>query len=199
MKTKKQTKNHLNRNSLLAVLILGLTAAATLADPVTTRAQSTSNIVQSAESFFASFNTNYTWTNVTLEVSSGYAQVAGANAASKLDAQVNFGNARQYDAGCSLQFSGLGSAVNAAEARFGYAVLQHYDTKAEAVLLAGYDNTALDSAGRVAGSAEIEPALELKKKPTPNTFALFKVSLPVKFTGRFNTQPTVEAAVGFTY
>ncbi len=176
-----------------------LAAVAAIAFALSATAQDTSNIIQSAESFFGSFNTNYTWYNVTLEMSSGYAQVAGVNAASKLDAQIDFGSAKQYDGGCSLQFSGIGSAVNAAEARLGYAVIQHYDTKAEAVLLAGYDSTALNASGQMVGSAEAEPAIEFKKKPTPNTFAMLKVSLPVKFVGRFNTQPTIEAAVGFTY
>jgi hypothetical protein len=162
-------------------------------------AQITSNIVQSAGLFFGSFNTNYTWTNCVLEMSSGYAQVTGVNAASKLDAQLDFGSAKQFDFGASLQFSGIGSVVNGAEARFGYAALEHYDTKVEAVLLAGYDATVANGQGVLVGSAVVEPALEFKKKPTPNTFAMLKISLPVKFVGKFNTSPTIEAGVGFTY
>lgn len=182
-------KNYLFAGALSAILLAGFEL----------NAQVTSNIVQSAESFFGSFNTNFTWSTVTLEMSSGYAQVTGVNAASKLDAQIDFGSSKQYDGGCSLQFSGIGSAVNGAEARFGYAVIEHFDTKVEAVLQAGYNADVANARGVLVGSAIVEPALEFKKKPTPNTFAMLKISLPVKFVGKFNTSPTIEAAAGFTY
>ena len=145
-------------------------------------------IFSSIEYYFTSFNTNYTWTNVTIEADSGYAQVTGVNASSKLNLQYDIGN---FDVGTSLQFSGIGSAVNAYEAQVGYAVVNYYDTKVDAFLRAGYDDTQR--------AAVIEPGISLKKKLTPNTYAETAITFPIYTAGTFTRTPTIYIGVGFTF
>ena len=146
-------------------------------------------IFNSIEYYFTSFNTNFTWTNVTFEVDSGYAQVTGVNAASKLNLQYDiWGN---FDLGASFQFSGVGSDINAIEAQAGYAIVNHYDTKAEVIMRAGYDDT--QRAG------VFEPGLTLKKKLTDNTYAETALSFPVYTSGTFTKTPTIYVGVGFTF
>ena len=145
-------------------------------------------IFNSIEGYFTSFNQDYTWSNVTFEVDSGYAQVTGVNAASKLNLQYDIGN---FNVGTSLQFSGAGSAVNAFEGQLGYRLIEHYDTTVDFDLRAGYDDT---TRGGV-----IEPLLALKKKLTPNTFAETAISFPFYTTGTFTKTPTIYIGVGFTF
>ncbi|MDE2100810.1 MAG: hypothetical protein KGL39_26425 [Patescibacteria group bacterium] len=143
----------------------------------------------SAESYLTSFNTNYTFDGVTLEMSTGYKQVTGINAASFVDAQYNFANGLNIDA--SIQFSGVGSPINAFQAGIGYNVIKHYDCEVNAVVLAGYDD--------VKSAGVYEPGLTLKKKLTPNTFAELGISLPIYSTGSFNRNPTFRVGTGFTF
>ncbi len=119
---------------------------------------------------------------------SGYAQVTGVNAASKLNLQYDIGN---FNLGTSLQFSGVGSAVNALEGQVGYAIITHYDTKVDIDLRAGYDDTTR--------GAVVEPVLALKKKLTPNTYAETAISFPIYTTGTFTKTPTIYVGVGFTF
>ena len=143
---------------------------------------------QSAENYFTTFNPAYTWTNLTLEASTGYKQVTGVNAASTLDVQYDFS---RWSLGADAQFSGVGSPVNALQIAGGYALIEHFDTKLEADFRAGYD-------WNVHG-AVIEPALFLKKKLTANTFAETGLSLPVYSQGTFNRNPTFYLETGFTF
>jgi hypothetical protein len=145
-------------------------------------------IFTTIQSYLTTFNPAYSWSNVTLEFDTGYAQVTGVNAASKLNGQYDIGN---FDVGLSLQFSGVGSAFNAYEAQVGYAVLNHYDTKIDVVLRAGYDDTKQ--------SAVVEPGLTLKKKLTENTFAETAITMPFYFHQQFVKTPTFYIGVGFTY
>lgn len=167
--------------ALGAVCIVSTAKAQTNVPPSAT-------IFNSIELYFISFNTNYTWTNVTIEADSGYAQVTGVNASSKLNLQYDIGN---FNVGTSLQFSGVGSAVNAFEGQVGYALVNYYDTKVDFDLRAGYDDT-------VRG-AVIEPLLSLKKKLTPNTYAETAISFPFYTGGTFTKTPTIYIGVGFTF
>lgn len=143
----------------------------------------------SAQAYLTSFNTNYSFTDITLEVSTGYKQVTGVNAASFLDAQYDFANG--LNIGGSLQFSGVGSPINGFEAGLGYNLIRHYDASVNVQLLGGYDNVRKDGV--------IEPGVTLKKKLSPNTFAEIGASLPVFFSGGFNSQPTFRVGTGFTF
>ncbi len=170
-------------------LIAALIASAALAVQAQTNGPITvQSFATSFEQYMTSFNTNYTFTNVTIEVATGYKQVTGVGAASTLDAQYDFGN---LNAGLGLQFSGVGSPINAAEAQFGYAIVNHYDTKVDVDLRAGYDWT------RRAGV--IEPTIFLEKKMTPNTFTRLGASLPIYTSGQQSTTPTFYVEAGFTY
>jgi hypothetical protein len=171
--------------------IAALAAIATIFACVSAHAQTNTpaTFFTSAQSYLTEFNTNYTFSGVKLEMSTGYKQVTGVNAASFVDGQYNFANGLNIDA--SIQFSGVGSAINGAEAGIGYNVIQHYDCEVNAVLLGGYDN--------VRGDGVIEPGVTLKKKLTENTFAEIGMSLPVFFQGGFNSQPTFRVGTGFTF
>lgn len=174
---------------LLSALVLSLN--------LNTQAQTSTNVpsfLNSVEYYFTSFNTNFTWTNCIVEASSGYKQVTGANAASFVDAQINVYGSFNLDA--SIQFSGVGSAINGGEFGVGYAY-RHYDTELTAELLGGYDNTKVTRSGN--GSFEIEPALILKKKMTLNTYSEIGISEPIFTSGRFNSQPTFRIGAGFTF
>lgn len=156
------------------------------------------NFLGSVQSYLTSVNTNYTFAGVKLEASSGYKQVNGANAASEVYLQYDFNPS--YDAMLNCQFSGLGSAVNAVEGGFGYALINHFDTKVQADILAGWDSTKGNVVKGVnQGALVVEPRVALKKKLTDNTFAETALSLPIYTIGKINTQPSIYIGVGFTY
>lgn len=175
---------------------------------ITVQAQSSSvpnlitngqTFLQSAAGYFTDFNTNYTWQGIKIELSAGYAQVAGVNAAEKVDGQFDFGSSSQFAIEGTVQFSGIGSAINGGELGFEYAVIQHYDTKVEVGLIGGYDDTIENTKGERVGSEVIEPEISIKKKLTTNTFAGTKLSLPIRFIGKFNSDPTIYVMAGFTF
>ncbi len=172
-----------------------ISVGAILTIAITTQAQTTTNNVssffQQTTEYLTSFNTNYTFVGVSLEASTGYKQTTGDNAANFVDAQYDFGSSNRYDFGADLTFSGVGSAFNSEEAQFGYALVQHYDTRLQIDLCAGFDSTQ--------SSIVVEPELTLKKKLTSNTFTELGISLPEYFRGGFNRTPSFKAGVGFTF
>lgn len=168
----------------VALFVISISAQAQTNSVVTPQ-----SFFTSAENYLTDFNTNYSFENISLEVSTGYKQVTGVNAASFLDAQFDFANG--LNLGASLQFSGVGSAINGAEAGLGYNLIRHFDTAVNAQLLAGYDN--------VRREGVIEPGLTIKKKMTPNTFMEIGMSLPIFFHEQFNSQPTFRVGTGFTF
>lgn len=176
---------------LIVIALFGISSVATQA-----QTSITNTIFGSVEAYFTSFNTNYTFTNTLLECSTGYKQVTGVNAANFIDGQVNLYKGLTLDA--SVQFSGVGSALNGGEAGIGYNVIQHYDTELNVSLLGGYDNTHKSVKGEL-GADVVEPGFTVKKKLTSNTFAETGISLPIFTTGKFNNQPTIRIGVGFTY
>jgi hypothetical protein len=171
---------------LFLIITLGVICFCAAARAQTNTAAGT--IFSSIASYFTSFNTNYTWAGVTIEADSGYAQVTGVNASSKLNVQYDIGN---FDVGTSLQFSGVGSAINAWEGQVGYAVVNHYDTKVDVLLRGGYDDT---TRGGV-----IEPGISLKKKLSENTYAETAITFPIYTAGTFTRTPTIYIGVGFTF
>lgn len=193
-------KHQLRSLLLVAGLLAALPLAAqtTITNPPVAVTQSPASFLGSVQSYLTDINTNYTFTNVTLEASTGYKQVNGANAASEMYLQYNFGGG--FDAMANFQFSGVGSAVNAAEAGVGYALINHFDTKVQADLLAGWDTTkGAVVKGSSQGAIVVEPRVALKKKLSLNTFAETAISLPVYTIGKLNTQPSIYIGVGFTY
>jgi hypothetical protein len=163
--------------------IIATAMAALLAIGLTARAQS-SNFLSSVESYATSFNTNYTWTNVSYEISTGYKQVTGQGAVNVLDAQWDCW--KGLNVGAEGQFSGVGSAVNGAEAQIGYAIVQHYDTKVDIDLRMGMAENMQENKTGV-----FEPAVFLEKKQTLNTATKVGLSMPFYFRGKFNNTPTV--------
>ena len=186
----------MRNNSVRSFLVFAcLAATAILTTPAPVMAQTNDpavptqqTFVQTAQLYLTSQNTNFDF-NDTLEVATGYKQVNGANAASTLDVELNIHT--NINVGAALQFSGVGSPVNAFEAQGGYAVINRYDVKVEADLRAGYDWNVK--------AAVFEPGVFLKKKATPNTFFEIGVSLPVYTRGAFNRNPTFFAETGFTW
>ncbi len=183
---------------LLIVLTFGLLGGCLAHAQTPPPANPATTFVGSVENYFTLINTNFTFSGVTLEMSSGYKQVTGANAASELYAQYNLTD--NFDVMGNFQFSGLGSAINAIEAGPGYAFINHSDLKLQADLLVGWDSTKGNTTGKAGqGALVIEPRLALKKKLTLNTYAETAVSLPQYTLGKMNTQPSFYIGVGFTY
>jgi Flp pilus assembly pilin Flp len=204
MNTEKNSFSNIPRNNL--GLVAGLLAIAIIFGCQPARSQSApsdagtapATFVTSVQKYFTGINTNYTFDNVTLEMSTGYKQVNGVNASSELYAQYDVTPA--VDVMGNLQFSGIGSAINAAELGVGYAIIHHFDTKVQADLLCGWDATKSETLNGVRqGALVVEPRLALKKKLTPNTYAETAVSLPVYTIGKLNSQPSFYMGVGFTY
>lgn len=170
--------------TLLVVLLLLVGISAKAQTNVTT----VPTFFGSVQAYFTSFNTNYLWTGVMFDAETGYKQVTGVNAASFADINYHIGDA--FEAVGTIQYSGVGSAINGGEIGIGYAI-NHYDTRLTADLLGGYD------LNRACG--EIEPKLEVKKKLTTNTYASVGMSLPIFFNGGFNSQPTFWTGLGFSF
>src|ERR1700676_4942798 len=74
----------------------------------------------SVQSYFTSFNTNYSWTNISFDAETGYKQVTGVNAASW--AELNYHIGDSFEAVGVIQYSGVGSAINGGEIGIGYAL-----------------------------------------------------------------------------
>ena len=176
------------------IAVLSIAATVFTASAQTNSPIAPPSFFNTAEAYLTSFNPAYSWNTVKLEVSSGYKQVTGANASSVLDVGYDF-NTTTWINGFSIQgtiqFSGVGSAINSGELGLGYAVVEHLDTKVDLVLLGGYDGNK--------NAAVIEPGIFLKKKLTENTFAETGFTLPVFAKGKFNSSPSIRAEVGFTY
>jgi len=168
------------------------------APPATGPANPGTLFVDSVANYFTAINTNFTFAGTKLEMSSGYKQVNGVNASSELYAQFNVNDS--FDLMGNFQFSGIGSAINAVEGGLGYSVINHFDTKVQIDLLAGWDSTKGNTVkGVQQGALVIEPRIALKKKLTPNTYAETAISLPIYTIGQLNTQPSFYIGVGFTY
>ena len=142
----------------------------------------------SAQSYLTSFNTNYTWTNVTFEAALGYKQVAGVGAASTLEAQRDI---KKFNFGTAFQFSGVGGVVDVWQGQVGYAIIEHYDAKVDLNLRPGYD--------WVRNTGVVEPGIFILKKGTKNTFFKSGLTLPMYFSGPFNRSPSFYIETGFTY
>lgn len=168
-------------------VILGLVV---LCAAVSLHAQtSTNSFLNSVENYVTEENTNFNWTsNSSIELSTGYKQITGENAASTLEGQYDIS---RFNVGLALQFSGIGSAFNEEEGQIGYAIYRNYDTVIDIDLRGGYDNNT---------KAEvIEPAIFLKKKMTTNTFMKTGVSLPIETKGTFKQDFVVFVETGFTF
>lgn len=169
--------------ALVAMMALALATCAKAQTNITVQ-----SFAVSFEQYMTSFNTNYSFTNCKLEVATGYKQVTGIGAASTIDGQYDIGN---FNVGMGLQFSGIGSPINAAQAQFGYAIVNHFDTKVDVDLRTGYD--------WVRKAGVVEPAIFLEKKMTENTFTRLGASLPIYTSGNQSTTPTFYVEAGFTY
>jgi hypothetical protein len=159
---------------------------------ITSKAQTATNVPSfftSVEAYMTSFNTNYTFTNNIFDLETGYKQVTGANASSF--ATFDYYITQNFEASAEIQYSGVGSAINGGELGIGYAIVNHFDTRLTLDLYGGYDD--------IRASAMVEPKVEIKKKLSTNTFASIGISLPIFFSGGFNTDPTFWAGAGFTY
>lgn len=177
--------------------IAGVIVGLSLIGGVMSASAQTSTNATSIESFFTtaynwstSFNTNSanSWTNgLNLEAAIGYEQVTGQGATSVADLQYDTG---RWNVGGSIQYFGVGSSINVAEAQVGYAVVQKYDLEIETDIRAGYDFNTQDGI--------VEPAVFLKKKMTPNSFLKTGVSLPFEFKSTFQRNPTFFVETGFS-
>ena len=177
------------------VQAFGLAALLCLGSVAATQAQTSTNAVteqtffDSAAAYLTSFNTNYDWTKVSFEASTGYKQVTGSGANSVLNAQ--YDGWGRFNIGGTFQFQGAGSAIGVAGAQVGYALIEHYDARLDFDLQGGYS--------WYQAKGYVEPGIYVSKKLTPNTFTRIGLSLPQYFGGTINRNPSFELSLGFTY
>ena len=174
--------------SLLSIAALALTAATT-SPAQTAPTNSIPNFITQVQTWATTVNTNYDWTNATLQVDSGYKQATGQGASSYLAVQYNFASA--WNVGVEGQFYGIGSAFNSVELQAGYALFRNHDFKIEGNLLAGYDNT------RSAFVAE--PEIKAVKMMTVNTYTTAGFSMPFFSKGKFDAAGQFKIGVGFFF
>lgn len=147
------------------------------------------NFFQSVQQYFTSANTNFTWTNNTLECAIGADYMSSVNWANYLDAQYDVG---KFGIEAKMRNAGIAGAVDSLQAGIEYTLIQYYSVKLEAGVIGGYD---LER-----NSPIIEPKLTVRSKLTPNTFAGVVLSLPIWTTGRpMNNVPDIGVEAGFTY
>ena len=205
-----------NKLTLLLTLILpiaGLAAfvpmkAAAQAAQTNSPAQSQvamppQNFFQTAEQYFTTANTNYTWAGNTLEISAGADYMSSVNWANYLDAQYDFNSATQPTSSswtwqdrlaleAKIRNAGIAGTVDSAEAGLQLTLVSYYSVKLQAGVDGGYD---LERR-----SAIVEPKLTLRDKLTPNTFAGICLSLPLWTGGKpLNNVPDIGLEAGFTY
>jgi hypothetical protein len=143
---------------------------------------------QTAQGYLTSFNPSYTWTNVTVEASTGLKQITGSGATDVAQVQYDIG---RWNAGAVIGFEGVGSTIGTVQAQGGFAVVEYLDTKVDLDVQGGY------SWYRHAYMAE--PELSISKKLTANTFARIGVSIPLYSKGAQNRTPSFEVSAGFTF
>jgi len=173
-----------------------LAAAAAVSSALTSTAQTTNSALTTpvtfADSVIAygtSYNTNYSFDAVKLDLETGYRQANGVGASSFAKLGYYVTPAIQLNA--EIGYFGIGSPINAFEAGVGYAVFQKYDLRVTVEIDGGYDDNQR--------TGFVEPGLEVKKKLTTNTYASIGIYLPYYVGEQFNTSPTFTTGVGATF
>jgi len=167
---------------LITIAIIGLSALAVQAQT------NIPSFFDTAQSYLTTFNPAFTWTNVTIEASTGLKQVTGSGATDVVQAQYDIG---RWNAGAVIGFEGVGSTVGTVQAQGGYAVLEYLDTKVDLDVQGGYS--------WYRKSYMVEPELAISKKLRANTFARIGVSIPLYSKGAQNRTPSFEVGAGFTF
>lgn len=196
-----------NKIEILLVLVLVLGGRAsrcqTNSSTPTQVAVPPQNFFQSAEQYFASANTNYTWAGNTYEISAGADYMSSVNWANYLEGQFDLNSAMAPTSSAwtfedrlaieaKIRNAGIAGTVVSIEAGPELTFISYYSVKLEGGVDGGYD---LDRK-----SPLIEPKLILRDKLTPNTFAGVCLSLPVWTGGKsINNVPDIGLEAGFTY
>lgn len=199
---KTQHMKHITRHSpfkslhLIIVSILAMVAFASVPVGAQTNSPAPQNFFQTAENYFTSANTNYTWAGNTLEIPAGADYMSSVNWANYLDAQYDFSSssslANHFAIEAKMRNAGIAGTVDSVQVGIQYTLVSFYSVKLEAGLDGGYD---LDR-----NSALIEPKFTLRDKLTPNTFAGIVLSLPIWTGGHpVNNVPDIGLEAGFTY
>ena len=183
--------------ALLACFLIG---SVFNVDAQTTNAIPTLNFFQQAMVWGASLNMDptYNWTNDThkIQIDTGVATTTGVGIADRLNIQDNFGS---FGIGIAGEFTGVGSTFNMLEGTIQYSLYQKGDFKMTLELGGGYDFNAKDNKGEIVGAMVGEPGIGIYKVMTPNSYAVFKLLMPVESHGKFETEPKIFAGVGGTF
>lgn len=153
-----------------------------------TSTNSIPNFINQVAVWGTSFNTNYDWSAVKVQIEDGYKQATGSGASDYLRVQYDKG---AFNLGVEGEFLGIGSQFTAVEAEAGFALISKYDFKLEANVLAGYD--------RGIKSFEVEPEIKATKMLTVNTYATVGVSMPWLAKRTFDGTPQFRVGAGFTF
>ena len=168
----------------IKLAVIGLAAAMLAGVSVQAQTNTVGGFIGSLTGYLTTFNTNadQSWAGSSFEISTGYRQITGVGAQNETSIQKDFG---LFNVGASMQYSGVGSAVNGAEAQVGYALVQHFDTEIDLNVRGGFGMNAQSVRAGV-----IEPGLVIKKLQTSNTATELGISMPCYFKGKFNNTPT---------
>jgi hypothetical protein len=150
------------------------------------------NFFNQAATWATSFDTNKTWSGVTLQFEDGLNQTTGTGAADYVRGQYNIG---RWNIAAEGDFFGVGSAFNALEGGVGFALVQKYDFKMEVNALAG--GAKADAASALKFKAE--PEIKITKLMTVNTYATASLSVPWQQGQKFDGTPAFRAGFGFTF
>ena len=170
------------KKTLITIAIIGLSALAVQAQT------NIPSFFQTAQGYLTSFNPSYTWTNVTVEASTGLKQITGSGATDVAQVQYDIG---RWNAGAVIGFEGVGSTVGTVQAQGGFAVVEYLDTKVDLDVQGGYS--------WYRAAYMVEPELAISKKLTANTFARIGFSIPLYSRGKQNRTPSFEVGAGFTF
>lgn len=177
--------------SLLAVMVmlLGVTSQV--------QAQSVTNALVSAEQYFTSFNTNYSWQAVKLSFATGTKEQTdgtGIGNTVELDGFIH----TNYIVGLSGDFGAEGTAFNTVEGVFKYEYINHYDLIAGPEVYGGYSGLVKDAEGR-AGAFVAEPGFFVEKLMTDNYFTELDFTKPIETVGKFSGNITIMLKFGFKF
>ena len=139
-----------------------------------------------------SFDTNKSWAPITGQFEDGYAQANGTGAANFIRGQYDIG---RWNATLEGQFFGVGSAFNGFEAGGGFALIQRYDFKAEANILAGGQKLA----GSDSMQFKAEGEIKLTKLMTANTYWTVSLGIPYVQSQKFDGTPCFRTGFGFVF
>ena len=174
------------------IAVLSIATTVFTASAQTNNTNPPSQFYSTAYAWATSDNTNLDISQLSYEISDGYVQPQGAGAVSETAIQYNLPNSR-WNLNGSIQYFGVGSAINGADIGGGYAAIRGSSIRCDVDLDFGYGKSYSINQTRF----EIRPKAFLEKLMTATTYTRTGLAFPLGFTGRNSAAPTVYVEIGF--